>query len=50
MLTPSNIGVITPGNGGSYDQKVPKDKYLTSRVFTQRIERINRRSAPALNG
>lgn len=50
LLAPFYIGVITRGDGDSGDQKVPKDKYLTGRVFIQRIERINRCSAPALNG
>lgn len=26
---------------GSYSQKVPKDNYLTEKIFTQRIERNN---------
>ncbi len=40
-LTPFNIGMITSDEWGSYAREVPKGKYLTGKVFTQRIERNN---------
>ena len=41
LLTPFNIGMITSDDGGSYSRKIPKDKHLTGKIFTQRIERNN---------
>ncbi|WP_447883587.1 IS1 family transposase [Serratia fonticola] len=41
LLTPFNIGMITRDDWGSYRREVPKDKHLTGRIFTQRIERNN---------
>ncbi len=40
-LTPFNIGMITSDELGSYAREVPKDKHLTGKIFTQRIERNN---------
>ncbi|SPZ78583.1 iso-IS1 ORF2 [Shigella dysenteriae] len=39
LLTPFNIGMITSDDWGSYGREVPKDKHLTGKIFTQRIER-----------
>ncbi|AHA64781.1 Transposase [Shigella dysenteriae 1617] len=36
-----NIGMITSDDWGSYGREVPKDKHLTGKIFTQRIERNN---------
>jgi insertion element IS1 protein InsB len=33
--------MITSDDWGSYARAVPKDKHLTGKVFTQRIERNN---------
>ncbi|WP_092874936.1 IS1 family transposase [Izhakiella capsodis] len=41
LLTPFNIGMITSDDWGSYRREVPKDKHLTGKIFTQRIERNN---------
>jgi len=41
LLTPFNIGMITSDNWGSYTREVPKEKHLTGKIFTQRIERNN---------
>ncbi|ABB61895.1 iso-IS1 ORF2 [Shigella dysenteriae Sd197] len=41
LLTPFNIGMITSDDWGSYGREVPKDKHLTGKIFTQRIERNN---------
>ncbi len=41
LLTPFNIGMITSDNWGSYAREVPKQKHLTGKIFTQRIERNN---------
>ncbi len=41
LLTPFNIGMITSDDCGSYGREVPKDKHLTGKIFTQRIERNN---------
>ncbi|QPW26366.1 IS1 family transposase [Edwardsiella ictaluri] len=41
LLTPFNIGMITRDDWGSYGREVPKDKHLTGKIFTQRIERNN---------
>ncbi|OZI14371.1 hypothetical protein CE195_09160, partial [Sodalis-like symbiont of Philaenus spumarius] len=35
----SVIGMITSDNWGSYAREVPKQKHLTGKIFTQRIER-----------
>ncbi len=41
LLTPLNIGMITNDDWGSYARDVPKEKLLTGKIFTQRIERNN---------
>lgn len=41
LLTPLSIGMITSDNWGSYAREVPKEKHLTGKIFTQRIERNN---------
>ncbi|HEY3984347.1 IS1 family transposase, partial [Cedecea sp.] len=41
LLAPFNIGMITSDDWGSYAREVPKDKHLTGKIFTQRIERNN---------
>lgn len=41
LLTPFSIGMITSDNWGSYVREVPKEKHLTGKIFTQRIERNN---------
>lgn len=41
MFDDINIGMITSDNWGSYTREVPKDKHLTGKIFTQRIERNN---------
>jgi len=41
LLTPFDIGMITSDDWGSYGREVPKDKHLTGKIFTQRIERNN---------
>ncbi|EIC83102.1 iso-IS1 ORF2 [Serratia sp. M24T3] len=41
LPAPFNIGMITSDNWGSYAREVPKDKHLTGRIFTQRIELNN---------
>ena len=41
LLKPFSIGMITNDEWGSYASKVPKDKHLTGKIFTQRIERNN---------
>lgn len=41
LLAPFSIGMITSDNWGSYAREVPKDKHLTGKIFTQRIERNN---------
>ncbi len=41
LLTPFNIGMITSDDWGSYAREVPKEKHLTGKIFTQRIERNN---------
>ena len=41
LLTPFSIGMITSDGWGSYRREVPKDKHLTGKIFTQRIERNN---------
>ncbi len=33
--------MITSDDWGSYAREVPKDKHLTGKIFTQRIERNN---------
>ncbi|KSB70948.1 transposase [Salmonella enterica subsp. enterica serovar Weslaco str. 247K] len=33
--------MITSDDWGSYSREVPGDKYLTGKIFTQRIERNN---------
>ncbi|UEM40044.1 IS1 family transposase [Pectobacterium aquaticum] len=40
-LTPFSIGMITSDGWGSYAREVPKEKHLTGKIFTQRIERNN---------
>ncbi|EKM0530502.1 IS1 family transposase [Cronobacter turicensis] len=41
LLAPFSIGMITSDDWGSYAREVPKDKHLTGKIFTQRIERNN---------
>ncbi len=41
LLTPFTIGMITSDDWGSYVREVPKEKHLTGKIFTQRIERNN---------
>ena len=41
LLVPFNIGMITSNSRGSYAREVPKEKHLTGKIFTQRIERNN---------
>lgn len=41
LLAPFSIGMITSDDCGSYAREVPKDKHLTGKIFTQRIERNN---------
>ncbi|MBN3048963.1 IS1 family transposase [Pectobacterium brasiliense] len=41
LLTPFTIGMVTSDEWGSYAREVPKDKHLTGKIFTQRIERNN---------
>lgn len=41
LLTPFNIGMIASDDWGSYGREVPKDKHLTGKIFTPRIERNN---------
>lgn len=41
LLTPFNIGMLTTGDRGSYARELPKERHLTGRIFTQRIERNN---------
>lgn len=41
LLAPCNIGMIISNDWGSYARKVEKDKHLTGKIFTQRIERNN---------
>ncbi|AHA65891.1 Transposase [Shigella dysenteriae 1617] len=36
-----NTVIRTLKNSGSYGREVPKDKHLTGKIFTQRIERNN---------
>ncbi|AHA65628.1 Transposase [Shigella dysenteriae 1617] len=40
-LRHSNIGMLTSDDWASYGREVPKDKHLTGKIFTQRIERNN---------
>lgn len=41
MLAPFNIGMLTTDGWGSYARELPKEKHLTGKIFTQRIERNN---------
>ncbi len=41
LLTPFNIGMLTTDEWGSYARALPKEKHLTGKIFTQRIERNN---------
>ncbi|EBP0013850.1 IS1 family transposase, partial [Salmonella enterica] len=38
---PFTIGMLTTGEWGSYTRELPKEKHLTGKIFTQRIERNN---------
>ncbi len=38
LLAPFNIGMIANDDRGSYAREVPKDKHLTGKILTQRIE------------
>ena len=40
--------MITGDDWGSYARKVPKEKLLTGKIFTQRIERNNLRLRPRI--
>lgn len=37
----AKLGMLTSDDWGSYGREVPKDKHLTGKIFTQRIERNN---------
>ena len=41
LLAPFNTGMITRDDWGSYAREVPKEKHLTGKIFTKRIERNN---------
>lgn len=41
LLTPYNIGMLTTDDWGSYAREILKEKHLTGKIFTQRIERNN---------
>jgi len=41
LLAPFSIGRVTSDDWGSYAREVPKEKHLTGKIFTQRIERNN---------
>ncbi|HHL1541750.1 IS1 family transposase [Klebsiella pneumoniae] len=41
LLTAFNIGMVTSDDWDSYAREVPKEKHLTGKIFTQRIERNN---------
>ena len=41
LLTPFCIGMMTSDDWGRYTREVPKEKHLTGKIFTQRIERNN---------
>lgn len=41
LLMSFNVGMITSDDWGSYAREVPKEKHLTGKIFTQRIERNN---------
>lgn len=41
LLTPFTIGMLTTDEWGSYTRELPKEKHLTGKIFTQRIERNN---------
>ncbi|EFG4207902.1 IS1 family transposase, partial [Escherichia coli] len=41
LLTPFNIGMLTTDEWGNYTRALPKEKHLTGKIFTQRIERNN---------
>lgn len=41
LLAPFTIGMLTTDEWGSYTRELPKEKHLTDKIFTQRIERNN---------
>lgn len=41
LLTPFTIGMLTTDEWGSCTRELPKEKHLTGKIFTQRIERNN---------
>ncbi len=41
LLTSFNIGMLTTDEWDSYGRELPKEKRLTGKIFTQRIERNN---------
>ena len=41
LLMPFNIGILTTDDRGSYARELLKEKLLTGKIFTQRIERNN---------
>lgn len=50
LITPFNTGMLTSDDWGSYGWEVPKDKHLTSKIFTQRMRNnLTLRTLPALS-
>ena len=41
LLAPFTLGMLTTDEWGSYTRELPKEKPLTGKIFTQRIERNN---------
>jgi len=41
LLALFTIGMLTTDEWGSYNRELPKEKNLTGKIFTQRIERNN---------
>jgi len=41
LLALFSIGMLTTDEWGSYNRELPKEKNLTGKIFTQRIERNN---------
>ncbi|GAL56258.1 putative transposase [Escherichia albertii NBRC 107761 = DSM 17582] len=40
LLTPFIVGMLTTDEWGSYTRELPKEKPLTGKIFTQRIETL----------
>lgn len=38
LLTPFHIGVITSDDWGCYSREIPRDKHLSGKILTPRIE------------